>query len=134
MSGRCGHWLRSCFSNHQDWGEVNKTTKRAVGWSPSPALSKGVDSRTSSSSPGKCSQPHWVITLPSHRAGLGGGLGLEQPRSGHRGRNKSQMCRGDVEIHGQAPHSFKCVQALLHTQEDGRLRYLKNAKTGMVEV
>lgn len=43
--------------------------------------------------------------LPPSTDGGGAGLGWSgaEPGSGHGGRNKSQMCQRDREIHGQAP-------------------------------
>lgn len=51
---------------------------------------------------------------------MGGWDGAE-PGSGHGGRNKSQMCQGDREIHGQAPFkiTFKYEYACLPASASG---------------
>lgn len=42
-----------------------------------------------------------------------GGWDGAQPHSGHRGCNKSQMCWGDMKIHGQAPRSLLLNMSML---------------------
>lgn len=59
-----------------------------------------------------------------------GGWDGAEPHTGHRGCNKSQMCWGDVKIHGQAP-LFKIEHAhmYMHAHTLRRLSYLKNVST-----
>lgn len=64
-----------------------------------------------------------------------GGWDGAEPHTGHRGCNKSQMCWGDMKIHGQAPLSFffffKCAHAPTHIQR--WLRYLKNVEMSVLK-
>lgn len=72
-----------------------------------------------------CCQGSWetaaalshYCALPQRRHG---GWDGAEPHTGHRGCNKSQMCWGDMKIHGQAPLKLLSMSTLR------RLRYLKN--------
>lgn len=121
MSGWSCHWLLLALLKKQKsfwrqrWREITN-------WSAGGHLLPGAKK--------------WTAILPgvlgttaalSHYSALpqrsDGGWDGAEPHTGHRGCNKSQMCWGDMKIHGQAPLSaFKYeyahmyVHAQTHTQ------------------
>lgn len=127
MSGWSRHWL---FLRRQRW-------KKTTNWSAGGHL--------------QLRAKQWTAILPvvlGTAAALGhysalpqrsdGGWDGAQPHSGHRGCNKSQMCWGDMKIHGQAPRCLLLNMSMLtctytHTrrEKERRLRYLKNVSTEM---
>lgn len=122
MHGWSHHWLYlfSFFikKNHSE----DKDGKEITNWSA-----------------GGCLQPRakeWTAILLgvlgtaaalSHYSALpqrsDGGWDGAEPHTGHRGCNKSQMCWGDMKIHGQAPPAFKYECAYMyahaHTHREG---------------
>lgn len=81
--------------------------KNITNWSAGGHLQPRAKKRTTHivRSPGNCSSKgpaalsHY-FALPQRSDG---GWDGAEPHTGHRGCNKSQMCWGDMKIHGQAP-------------------------------
>lgn len=86
----------------------------------------------------------WTATLPgvlgtaaalSHYSALpqrrDGGWDEAEPHTGHRGCNKSQMCWGDMKIHGQAPLSvftYERAHMYTHARTHRRLKVFEECQ------